>query len=69
MTCLDDEHDGMSIFKIESGSTLTMQLQNVKQFKIKCPEIYEALLECSAFVNYRRIDVGENPVIMLSFFE
>ena len=63
-----DESDGMSEIKIERGTVLTMQLENVDGFRKKYGEIYNALIECAAFVNYRRIDVGKEPVLLLSFY-
>jgi hypothetical protein len=35
--------------------------------KSRCPEQFEAVVECAAFVNFRNLDVGEPPVLMLSF--
>jgi len=34
---------------------------------VRCPEIYAALVECSAFGNHRRIENGQEPVLCLSF--
>jgi hypothetical protein len=44
-------------------------LEHVVDFKTRCPEQYDAIIECSAFVNYRRIVDGHEPVLALSFFE
>jgi RNAse (barnase) inhibitor barstar len=41
---------------------------NCQGLKIKCPEIIESICECSAFINYRRIDLGENPVLIISMY-
>ena len=53
--------------KIEAGSILTLQLENVGEFSVRCKEIYDALIECSAFVNYRRISTGTPPILALSY--
>ena len=63
-----DEDDGMCEIKIRKGSVLTLQLENVDSFKIRCNEMYDALIECSAFVNYRRIDLGGEPILVLSYY-
>jgi hypothetical protein len=34
----------------------------VKNFEYRCPKQYEALIECSAFVNCRRLEVGGTPL-------
>ena len=33
------------------------------------PEQYEAIIESSAFVNHRRLDVGQRAILALSFWE
>ena len=67
MTSLDAPDDGMSNVHCEPGAVLTLELENVKSFASRCPELYEALIECSAFVNWRRLEVGESSVLALSF--
>jgi hypothetical protein len=49
------------------GDVLTLQLEDAAGFAARCPEQYEALVECSAFVNWRRIEAGERPILALSF--
>ncbi|WP_241654396.1 barstar family protein [Granulicella sibirica] len=67
LTSLDVPADGMSGVHCEPGSVLTVQLENVKSFAQRCPEQYIALLECTAFVNWRRIETGSSSVLTLSF--
>jgi len=35
--------------------------------KKECPEQYDAVVECAAFVNWRRAEAGDEPVLALSF--
>jgi hypothetical protein len=58
----------MSAIHCVPGGVLTIQLDHVKQLKDKCPEQYDAIVECSAFVNWRRIERGDQPVLALSFY-
>jgi hypothetical protein len=67
MTSIDAPEDGMSTIHCEYGSVLTLELQNVRSFKERCPEEYDVLVRCVAFVNYRRLEVGESSVLALSF--
>jgi hypothetical protein len=48
---------------------LGLELSNVKAFENRCPEQYNAVIECSAFVNWRRLEVGDPSVLALSFRE
>jgi hypothetical protein len=67
--CMTSLDEGFSSVQIDEGDVLTLKIENVGPFKKKCPDIYDALIECSAFVNYRRMDVGQRPVLLLAFYE
>lgn len=67
MTSLDEPGHGMSKLHCARGSVLTLQLLNVRDFRKRCPDQYDALIECAAFVNWRRNKVGEPSVLALSF--
>ena len=40
-----------------------MKLDKACDFERRCLELYQALLQCTAFVNFRRREVGEAPVL------
>ena len=65
--CLTYEDDGMNAFPVEPGDVLTLQLKDCKAFRARCPEIYEALVDSAAFVNWRRIELGDRPILALSY--
>jgi len=67
MTSLDKPEDGMSAVHTANDGVLTLQLENVKAFREQHPDFYAAIIECSAFVNWRRLEVGESSVLALSF--
>ena len=67
MTSLDDPDAGMTNVHVAPGEVLVLALGNVSSFAQKCPELYRALVECVAFVNYRRMVAGEQAVLLLSF--
>jgi Barstar (barnase inhibitor) len=69
LTSLDAPEDGMSGIHCARGSVLTLELGNVKSFKDRCPAQYNALIECAAFVNWRRIEGGSSSVLALSFYQ
>ena len=68
MTYLNDPEGSDSAFQCEKNKIVFLDLVGMHDLKKRNPEIYDALIESSAFVNYRRIDVGENPVLGLSFW-
>lgn len=68
MTSVDDPGDGLTQVHAPQGGVLVLSLSDATDFAARCPEIYAALIECSAFVNYRRMKVGESPVLALSFW-
>lgn len=68
MTSLDEPRDGMTKVHAPTGGFLVLSLGECTEFADRCPEIYEALIEDAAFVNYRRMEVGEPPVLALSYW-
>ena len=62
-----DTNDGMLAITAPPGDVLTLQLEDCREFAARCPEIYQALADCAAFVNWRRIEVGERPILALSY--
>ena len=66
LTFLDAPEDAMSSIHCEPGSVMTLELSNVKAFASRCPEQYNAVIECSAFVNWRRLEMGDPSVLALS---
>jgi hypothetical protein len=49
------------------GGVVVLELEHVDDFAHRCPEQYRAIIECAAFVNWRKIEIGEPAVLVLSF--
>tara|TARA_R110000868_G_scaffold306510_3_gene567747 strand:- start:1919 stop:2212 length:294 start_codon:yes stop_codon:yes gene_type:complete len=54
--CIDDLTDKPTILQIENGGLL----------KKNNPELFEAILECGTFVNYRKIESGKKPNLLIA---
>lgn len=67
MSSLDDPAAGMTSRHVAAGEVLTLQIDGIDGFAHRCPEQYEALVECAAFVNWRRTERGASAVVALSF--
>lgn len=67
MTSLDAPDDGLSLMHVAQGDVLVLCVSNAGSLKQRCQQIYDALVECSAVVNYRRIETGDQAVLALSF--
>lgn len=67
MTDLDAPGAAMTSMHVRPGTVLVLVLEGVAGFAERCPEQYSALLECAAFVNWRRRERGEPAVLALSF--
>jgi RNAse (barnase) inhibitor barstar len=51
-----------------AGIGYFIHLEGADQMKTQCPDIFTALIECAAFVNYRCHEAGdEGPIIALSY--
>ena len=68
MTSIDDPDAAMSRVHAGDGGIVILQLDDVDDFAARLPEQYAAILEASAFVNWRRIEQGGGAVLALSFF-
>jgi Barstar (barnase inhibitor) len=62
-----DEADGMRAITAGPGEILTLQLEDCREFRTRCPEIYHALIDCAAFVNWRRIERRSRSILALSY--
>jgi hypothetical protein len=62
-----DEDEGTSDVVVPNGDVLTLQLLGARELRERCPEIFEAMIDCSAFVNWRRIEIGDRPILALSY--
>jgi hypothetical protein len=67
MSYLDQADSGMSSVTVPAGEVLTLHLDGVDEFVGRCPEQNAALMECAAFVNWRRSRQGEGALLALSF--
>ncbi|WP_299602806.1 barstar family protein [uncultured Tateyamaria sp.] len=67
MTDLDDPEAGMTKVHVEPGKCLTLQIENAKAMKRDAPEIWDTLADHTAFVNWRRIEMGQGAVLALSY--
>ena len=64
MTCLDDAEACMSSVHGPPTDPVVLQIDAVNNLP---QDIYESLVECAAFVNWRRIEQGDQAILVLSF--
>ena len=68
LTCLDEPDAGMTRVHVKVGAVLSLIIENAGKLKERCPEQFEAFVECAGFVNWRRIETGDQPVLAVSFY-
>lgn len=56
--CVDESSDEPTHIEISKGHLLKKQ----------APELLKVIFECSAFVNFRKVEQGEQPTLMVSMF-
>jgi hypothetical protein len=61
------EGDGMSRFALGPSESLIVELLDSKAFRKQAPEIFDAFVECVAFVNHRHAVAGEIPALHILF--
>jgi Barstar (barnase inhibitor) len=62
-----DEPDGMTKFCLQKDEILHIEISETEDFNKRQPEIFDALIECTAFVNQRYLETGNKPRIALLF--
>jgi hypothetical protein len=65
LTYADDREAQMTAKSVRPGELLTLQIGDAADFAARCPDQFRVLLECTAFVNYRRQERGQSPVLSL----
>jgi RNAse (barnase) inhibitor barstar len=63
MSYLNDQTAEMSRITIEPGEMLSLEVLETAEFRKRCPEQFDALIECAAIVNHRYT----TPVLSLVF--
>jgi RNAse (barnase) inhibitor barstar len=66
MTNLDE--DDMNDVRVNPGELVCIRLDHADEFKACCPEQFQAFVECSAFVNWRRMELGQPPILVVSCY-
>ena len=64
MTSLDAPEHGMTSVHGTAADPVVLQLDNADAVP---KEIFNSLVECAAFVNWRRLELGEPAILMLAF--
>lgn len=57
--------EGMTSFRIELGDKLVLDIPEAEAWKKRCPEVFEAFVECVAFANCRNLEADEQCELLL----
>jgi hypothetical protein len=68
MTSLDDPGAGMTKVHAKPGGAVTLLLEHVKDFGSRCPDLMAAIEQSTAFVNWRRNEMGQPAVLALAYY-
>lgn len=68
MTSIDSPEDAMSKIHGNKEAGMILDLGVCTEFAKRCPQQYEAILDSVGFINYRRMEAGEEPALSLSFY-
>lgn len=64
MTYLD-EPGQVDALSVDPGVIVGLRLDDAANFARRAPDLYAAVVECAAFVNYRRLKVGREPLLAI----
>lgn len=63
--CMTYFDDGMTRSTVAAGELFHLEVADTRDLARRLPEISQAFIECAAFVNWRRIEKGEPPILAL----
>lgn len=64
---LDDPSANATSARVAPGAVLALVLDDAELLRAECPDIFDALLDSAAFVNWRRIEAGQPPLLALAY--
>jgi len=64
--CMTWPNEECSRVSLTDAETFTVHLKSAQTLKERAPLLLTDILEMSAFVNFRRIEVGEPPILVIS---
>jgi hypothetical protein len=62
-----DDDAGLRSIVVEPAEVLTLNLIGAAALRDRYPDIHASAIDCAAFVNWRRIEVGERPILAISY--
>lgn len=62
-----DEDDGMAAVNVPPGGKIIIRITGYARMKKRAPHVAETLNELVAFVNVRRIEVDDEPLLLLAY--
>ncbi len=68
LSYLDEPGACMTRVHVKRGECLGLVVDGIGELRARAREQYDALIEGAAFVNWRRIEQGEPPVLALAFY-
>lgn len=68
MSYVDTPDAGMSTIWVEPGEVLVLSIKDAEGLKQRCPELWLAFLECTAFVNWRIVEKGGPAVLTVAAY-
>jgi hypothetical protein len=66
--CMSRLDEDFSKVRVAKGDLVLLHVVNGGALKTSAPEILSDLFEMVAFVNYRRIEIGQHPILILSCY-
>ena len=65
MSYINDPDAGMSKLVVKTGENLEINVAGTEDAFRQCPELFQAFLECTAFVNQRFIDSKDSTRVKI----
>ena len=64
--CMTQLDQPFSTVRVEPGQFITLKIEEADDLKERLPELYATLLNLAAFVNWRRMENGRAPILVIA---
>lgn len=67
LSCLNDPESNSCRASAPPGEVVVLLLDDARAFSQRCPELFGAIVDGAAFVNYRNVEQGYPPTLALAW--
>ncbi|MBE7159427.1 MAG: barstar family protein, partial [Rhodospirillales bacterium] len=69
LSSMDAPEDGLTAVHAPPGGIVLLNLLHMRDLAGRCPDVYKVIIEDTAFINFRKVELGQPPLLCLAFYD